>query len=123
MKTQRLGWLAAMLAIVGFVAFSFDAEARIHGDDTQMAAVGKIVSVAEDHSSFELQVGEAEQSRKITVTVTDETVYEIDGEDATAAEVLVVDKRVKVWHTDAVASKVSVMEKGKDKDKHDGHGH
>ncbi len=118
MRTQRLGGMAAMLAIVGLSATALSAQAMSHEDKAaEKAAVGTIATVAEDHSSFELQMGEAEQSKKITVTVNADTTYEIDGEDATAAEVLVVGKRVKVRHKDAVASKVSVMEKGKDKDK------
>lgn len=138
MRTQRLGWIAAILAIVGLSAAALSAQTTNQdGKAAEKAAVGTIATVAEDHSSFELQMGEAEQSRKITVTVNAETKYEIDGEDATAAELLVVGKRVKVWHKDGVASKVSVMEKGKDKDQgadkgadkgkdkdsHEGHGH
>lgn len=121
MRTQRMGWMAAMLAIAGFGALSLAAQAEESGDKpAEKAAVGTIASVAEDHGSFELQMGEGEQSKTITVTVTDETKYKVNGEEAAAADVLVVGKRVKVWHKDAVASKVSVMETGKDKNKEKG---
>jgi hypothetical protein len=122
MRTQRLGWMAMVLAIAGLGALSLQVQAMEHGDKAaEKAAVGTIVSVAEDQMSFELRVGEAEQSKKITVTVNNETTYEIDGEEATAAEVLVVDKRVKVKHVDNVASTVMVMKEKKDE--HAGHAH
>ncbi len=71
MRTQRMGWMAAMLAIAGFGALSLAAQAEESGDKpAEKAAVGTIASVAEDHGSFELQMGEGEQSKTITVTVT-----------------------------------------------------
>jgi len=123
MRSQNRWWATSIAAFsLILCAGSVHAEDKAKDKDKDkekpgMAAVGTIVSVADDLSQFELQVGKGEQSKTLNITVTDETVYEIDGEAATAEQVLVVDARVKVRHEDAVASKVSVWPKHEQKDK------
>ncbi|MBI1336723.1 MAG: hypothetical protein GC164_07155 [Phycisphaera sp.] len=92
------------------------------------ALVGTVKSVDTDAKTFVVvAVGKkGEQANEVTVTYTDATAFKNMKKASTAEEVLKVDNKVRVTHTDGVATEVCLVpaamphhdkDKGKDKDK------
>lgn len=116
MKRCTSVWVGVLLlASMAAVAQARDDKAKDEKAKPGKASVGTITAVAEDHSSFTVKMGEADQSHKRTFKVTDSTTFTIDGQSATAAEVLVVGTRVKVRYEGDTALSVAVKTKEKGK--------
>jgi hypothetical protein len=65
---------------------------------------GVIDSVADDHASFTLRTAED----SVTIKVTDETAYTLNGEASTMGEAVKAGRDAKVTHENMTASKVDV---------------
>lgn len=66
---------------------------------------GTVQSIAEDGNSFVLKT----EDGAVTVSVDEDTQYNIDGEEASKAATLKVGATVTVTHTDALASLVNAL--------------
>lgn len=104
MKSRWIALAAALLAVVGTTLIFAQAE----NQPPQKMHVGKIVDVAADHSEFTLQMGQAEQSKKVVLKVTPETTYELDGQPSTAEAALTVGAQARVRYSDDTATEVIV---------------
>lgn len=103
--------LTSMLSLLLLTSWTAVAQAKKDQAKPGKASVGTITAVAEDHSSFTVKMGQAEQSHKRTFKVTEATTFSIDGQSASAADVLVVGKRVKVRYEGDTAVSVAVQTK------------
>ena len=65
---------------------------------------GVIDGVADDHASFTLRTAE----ESVTISVTDQTAYTLNGEASTMGEAVKAGRDAKVTHTDMVAAQVDV---------------
>ena len=66
-------------------------------------ASGKIVSIDQDNSQFSLEVAPLDQ---IEISWNDDTAFSLNGEAATAGQVLIIAGLVTVEHSDGVATSV-----------------
>lgn len=94
--------LLSTLSIFSVPTFQLDAQSTLAVKPVADEAVGTVGSISED--SFELTL---DDGTTVTVTIDDDTTYTLDGEPARKGSVLVEGKKVRVTHTDKLASVVA----------------
>jgi hypothetical protein len=100
-----------LMAVVALRASAANEEPQ----QPQKTANGIIAAVAQDLSTFTLQMGQAEQSAKRVLKISGSTSFQLNGQASTAAEALKVGNHASVKYTGDTALSVSVTTQKKEK--------
>jgi len=80
-------------------------------DTKETTAEGVVKSVDAKANSFVITVGTGKDAKDVTVKVTKDTKYTLDGKESTLEKAAAVGNHAKVTHTNNTASKVEATSK------------
>jgi len=107
MTRSSLFVLSAALALpIAVSALAIDHPSVVLPAAQAKTEVGTIKSADVTANTFVLTTGSGDTTKDVTIRVSKDTKYTLDGKDSTADKALVAGHKATVMHTDGTASKV-----------------